>query len=335
MLLCFDSLGWLSRVDLLLFLKVLEDYAENHGKSDMKRMFPARKKFLEGLFDMGLVEDSRLFLNYNAEDYLEGYLNENYKKSELPTYATVSSSQSMIYLKVAGKHLIEGTHSFRLWIFEDLPQTCKIFDYSKSNFTIFDLRNSIERDFLRAFKGTKKTYKAITHAPNSWQYTAMQVFSDFGVQIDPEKVLTKQNYLNYKRKYGISHTKEYTKNTSQQNNEEKEILQEGSKFKTPATAPATLINTEKSVEQDSKLSSIIDDFKLHQGLRRNTKTDQALEIQKYDQLDAPKEENKTKISKKQKQKDSLMKEPKAKDKGAVEQVLGWFSRMDKELGSDN
>ena len=199
--------GWLSRVDLLLFLKVLEDYAENNGKSDMKRMFPARKKFLEGLFDMGLVEDSRLFLNYNAEDYLEGYLNENYKNSELPTYATVSSSQSMIYLKVAGKHLIEGTHSFKLWIFEDLPQTCKIFDYSKSEFTDSDLRKKVEASFLEAFKGSQKAYKAITHGHKTWQHRAIKVFSDFGVQIDPEKVLTNQSYLEYKRKYGISHTK--------------------------------------------------------------------------------------------------------------------------------
>lgn len=194
--------GWLSRIDLLLFLKVLKDYGENNGKADMKRMFPARKKFLEGLFDMGLVEDSRLFINHKAE----GYLARNYKKSELPVYANVkdSSGRSMIYLKVAGKHMIEGTHNFKLWLFEALPQNCKIFDYSKSEFTDSDLRNKLERDFLEAFQEGQKTYTSITHVPDSWQHTVIEVFSDFGIHIKPEKVLTEQDYLNYKRKYGLS-----------------------------------------------------------------------------------------------------------------------------------
>ncbi|MCL7422563.1 MAG: EH signature domain-containing protein, partial [Methylobacter sp.] len=110
--------GWLSRFDLLLFLKVLEDYGQMNGKEDMNRMFPARKKFLEGLFDLGFVEDSRLFINKNAEYYLK----RNYKINELPYYSIVADpSRSMIYLKIKGRHMIEGTHNFKLWLFEELP----------------------------------------------------------------------------------------------------------------------------------------------------------------------------------------------------------------------
>ena len=192
--------GWLSRFDLLLFLKVLEDYGEMSGKEDMNRMFPARKKFLEGLFDLGLIEDSRLFVSREAKRYLEA----NYKESELPVYANVKDpNRSIIYLKVAGKHMIEGTHNFRLWLFEDLPQDCSIFDYTRLTFRYNELSTLIEYHFNKVFNGlNKKPPVAITHNSN-WQHAAIETFKELGVRIKPEKVLTEQNYLNYKRRYGM------------------------------------------------------------------------------------------------------------------------------------
>ena len=140
--------GWLLRFDLLLFLKVLEDYSQMNGKEDMNRMFPARKKFLEGLFDLGLVEDSRLFINQNAEYYLK----KNYKKDELPYYSIVADpNRSMIYLKVKGKHMIEGTHNFKLWIYEDLPPDSQIFNLEEKYFAPKELTTKLESNFYKYF----------------------------------------------------------------------------------------------------------------------------------------------------------------------------------------
>ena len=193
--------GWLSRFDLLLFLKVLEDYGEMSGKEDMNRMFPARKKFLEGLFDLGLVEDSRLFINYNAEYYLK----RNYKESELPVYANVKDpNRSMIYLNVAGKHMIEGTHNFKFWLYEDLPSDNKINNYDQKLFTPQELTTRLEASFHQHFAGfNKKPPISISHN-GDWQHKAIDAFNSFGVRINPEKVLTEQNYLIYKRRYGLS-----------------------------------------------------------------------------------------------------------------------------------
>jgi len=193
--------GWLSRFDLLLFLKVLEDYGEMNGKEDMNRMFPARKKFLEGLFDLGLVEDSRLFINYNAEYYLK----KNYKAAELPVYANVKDpSRSMIYLKVAGKHMIEGTHNFKFWLYEDLPSDNKICNYDHKVFTPQELTTRLESSFYHHFKGlTKNPPISISHN-NDWQHKVIDAFESFGIRVNPEKVLTEQNYLIYKRRYGLS-----------------------------------------------------------------------------------------------------------------------------------
>lgn len=192
--------GWLSRFDLLLFLKVLEDYADMNGKEDMNRMFPARKKFLEGLFDLGLVEDSRLFINKNAEYYLK----KNYKKDELPYYSIVADpNRSMIYLKVKGKHMIEGTHNFKLWIYEDLPPDSQIFNLEEKYFAPKELTTKLESNFYKYFNGLSiKSPVSITHN-GDWQYKAIDAFESFGVRINPEKVLTEKMYLQYKRKVGL------------------------------------------------------------------------------------------------------------------------------------
>lgn len=192
--------GWLSRFDLLLFLKVLEDYGRVKGKEDMNRMFPARKKFLEGLFDQGLVEDSRLFINKNAEYYLK----RNYKTNELPYFSIVADpNRSMIYLKIKGRHMIEGTHNFKLWLFEDLPPDSQIFNYDERYFTPKELTTKLESSFYNYFHGlNKKNPVAISHN-GDWQHKAIDAFYDIGVRVNPAKVLTEQNYKIYKRRYGL------------------------------------------------------------------------------------------------------------------------------------
>lgn len=197
--------GWLSRVDLLLFLKVLEDYGHTHGKTDMNRMFPARKKFLEGLFDMGLVEDSRLFINHNAESYLKN----NYEESELPSYANVkdSTGRSMIYLRIAGKHVVEGTHNFKFWLHDELPADNKLHNYDQTIFTSKELTTELTN--IKTLKGLSNSHGtnanfyphfSISHN-GDWQHKVIDAFKEFGVTINPEKVLDEKNY---KRRYGVN-----------------------------------------------------------------------------------------------------------------------------------
>src|SRR5690606_913390 len=82
--------GWLSRLDLKLFLKLLEQSAKDGSVSDMERMFESRRLFMEGLVEQGLVTNSRLFLSAHAEAYLKS----NFNKDELPEYARVLSPQT-------------------------------------------------------------------------------------------------------------------------------------------------------------------------------------------------------------------------------------------------
>jgi len=147
------------------------------------------------------VEDSRLFINYNAEYYLR----KNYKESELPVYANVKDpNRSMIYLKVAGKHMIEGTHNFKFWLYEDLPSDNTLNNYDQKLFTPQELTTKLEASFYHHFVGlNKKNPVSISHN-GDWQHKAIDAFDSFGVRINPEKVLTEKNYLAYKRRYGLS-----------------------------------------------------------------------------------------------------------------------------------
>ncbi|MEN1388145.1 EH signature domain-containing protein, partial [Pseudomonas aeruginosa] len=58
--------GWLSKEDLRLFLQAVEQFGIETQNDDLQRMFPARKQFLEGLFKLKLIRNTRLLLGGRA-----------------------------------------------------------------------------------------------------------------------------------------------------------------------------------------------------------------------------------------------------------------------------
>jgi hypothetical protein len=194
--------GWLSRFDLNLFLGVLDDYGRSSGDAELQRMFPSRKKFLEGLIDQGLVSQSRLFVNNRAEHYLK----KNYDKEELPEYAKVNDSyRSMIYLQVGDLHMIEGSHSFKLWIFPKMPTDSLIFDYGRRLFWPAHLSSDIQQKYVKEFGSSAPRPASIVHTPSrfSWQNKAIDYLEDHGISLDKEKLFNTSDYKQFKRIYGI------------------------------------------------------------------------------------------------------------------------------------
>jgi hypothetical protein len=194
--------GWLSRVDLLLFLDILEEFGRSTGQDDLKRMFPARKAFLEGLHRQGLIFESRLFISNNAEKYVK----RNYQRQDLPEYAKVQDAyRSMIYLKVGDYHMIEGSHSFKLWIFKDLPADSSIFDYAVKYFTADELSYDLKRACLQAGTNYSQRPVSIIHNPHSfaWQASAISALRNLGVRLDLEKLFSATDYQAYKRRHGL------------------------------------------------------------------------------------------------------------------------------------
>lgn len=194
--------GWLSRVDLLLFLDILDDYGQTHGEEDLKRMFPARKSFLEGLYKQGLILETRLFISRNAETFIE----RNYKKEDLPAYANINSrDRSMIYLRVGGVHVIEGSHNCSLLIFKHLPQETRIFDYDAKKFTSTELNRGLKVASLSEEEGQRYKYVSIRHNPNefTWQANAIKALQRFGISMDVAQLFSPTDYRGYTRRHGL------------------------------------------------------------------------------------------------------------------------------------
>ncbi len=195
----------LSSLDLKVFLEVLEDYAENSGKDDIKRMFPARKKFLEGLFNLKLVINSRLFLGNKAV----AFLNRSYNDKSLPHYATQSDSdKAIIYLNLGRLHIIEGTHSFPLIMMDELPSSSTIMSYEHDHFAKEDLNKNLLKahDQLSMRSPGMHHQNKITHHPNlNWQHKALQAMKRYGMNVNPGEVLTKEDHQNFKNnpKYNL------------------------------------------------------------------------------------------------------------------------------------
>lgn len=194
-------MGWLSGFDLKLFLEALEEYGRSSGNSDLQRMFPARKKFLEGLMRQNLVKKSRLFVGNSADSFLRSM----YHNKNLPSYARVQDTyRCMLHLQVGNCHMIEGSHSFKMWIFSHIPEDECIFNYAKKYFTVYDLSTNILNSY--EMKNNKNiTYTNLVHVSNStnWQRQAIIFLSQNNVNIDIEDMLGISKYNYIKSRFGL------------------------------------------------------------------------------------------------------------------------------------
>ncbi|TKF13393.1 hypothetical protein FCV66_13565 [Enterovibrio norvegicus] len=191
--------SWLSKLDLKIFLDILEQYAKTKGGADMQRMYPPRKKFLEGLFDAKLVKGTRLYLSAQADQYAK----QNYEENELPSYSIVRGNQaSVISIKVGDIYLMEGSHSCKLWLYRNLSSNAVIHDYRIDQPEYYYLTQGM--DFKNRNEGFSPAI-AIVHQPAKWRWQrqAIEQLSDWGVNISPTDVIQKSELMGYLRTYGF------------------------------------------------------------------------------------------------------------------------------------
>lgn len=191
--------GWLSKLDLDLFLKAMKEYTDQSGDRELQRMFPSRKVFMEGLLKSNLVTGTRLYLAPKAEAFLK----RNYKPEHLPSYSIVKGvSKSIIHLQLGSVHMIEGSHSCKLWVYRRLHSSAVVFDYALDEVRYEMLTQGLFESMRR--KGIDDVY-AFTHRPESfkWQRECMYALREFGIKLNPKEVLTPMDYTRYKRLYGV------------------------------------------------------------------------------------------------------------------------------------
>lgn len=197
--------SWLSRFDLKLFLEVLEQSALESGNLDMKRMFPERKVFMQGLLNEGLVSDSRLFLSRTAEQYLK----TAYRKEELPEYARVSTRDtSAIYLLIDQKvHMLEGSHSRKLKLMNRLPQSLELLKPEKTQFDNETFVNRPIARYTNEFGGesAEEGFEEFSHNGHLlWQHKAINFLERHGVNVDFRSLIPSSQVRQYKERFGSS-----------------------------------------------------------------------------------------------------------------------------------
>lgn len=184
---------WLSRFDMNLFLEIVEAFSETKGGDDMERMFPKRKRFLEGLFNSGMVDEAQLFLHSRPEQYLRASLREN---DILPYFRKLTGQNSnltVFYFRMGNVHLIEGTHNFALTILDKIPDNCPAGKFDTRAVDSRSLGKGVEDSYFAQFK-TFYGLDRIIHYPSKWVGEAYKTLQRFGINIDPHSIMDPEDY---------------------------------------------------------------------------------------------------------------------------------------------
>lgn len=191
--------GWLSKLDLKLFLEALEDFSYTSSNYELRRMYPSRKSFLEGMFDAGIILNTRLYLSQDAARYLK----RNYDPKHLPNFSLVRDGEkSIIYVQMNNAHMIEGSHSCYLWLYKHLDSSVCVFNYDIDRPTYAQLTSGIHNQMARLSSGA---VAKITHSPKgySWQRKALTSLRELGIKLTPKDVLSTEDYSDFKQSYGV------------------------------------------------------------------------------------------------------------------------------------
>lgn len=191
--------NWLSREDLRLFLRAVEEYGKDTRNTDLQRMFPARQVFLEGLYDQGVIRASRLMLGADAESTIRRLLGKDLSTSfvRLENMA----DKAVIYLDCGDFHIVEGSHSFKIWTYLERPSP-SLTSYDVQRLSHSDLTKRIPKEYQAAHPGLE--HSAVTHTAKSlWQRHVFEFLAANGVEVDIEQMLTRDGYRRYLDEYGL------------------------------------------------------------------------------------------------------------------------------------
>ncbi len=191
--------GWLSKLDLKLFLEALEDYSKSSRDDDMIRMFPSRKHFLEGMHKAGTIVHTKLYLSKKADRYIR----KNYKPEHVPDYSIVEDGdRSIIYAELTSGHMIEGSHNCQIWFYNNLHETAPVLQFGRQSERYRNLTIGLSE---RMYEYGCEAYDHFPHSPAnySWQRRSLEVLKGMGVKIRASDVLSENDYSKYKRLYGV------------------------------------------------------------------------------------------------------------------------------------
>ena len=185
--------SWLSRLDLKLFLQIFYEMSQAENLEDMERMYPPRKRFLEGLAQSKKIKNSRLILSKKAVSYMRSNYPDEFNKLSYLNLKGGNAGLSLIYLQIDDYHLFEGTHNAKVRGFREMPLT-GFLNYSRKTIQYSELTRADGGFEVAHYKSRKKF----------WQADVLRELGEHGITINPELVLSRGDYLIYRRHYTSS-----------------------------------------------------------------------------------------------------------------------------------
>lgn len=191
--------AWLSKEDLRVFLQAVEQYGIESQNDELKRMFPSRKIFLEGLFKLKLIRNTRLLLGSRASQSVKRILGKDVTTSFAKMDGSMND-KAVIYLDCGDFHIVEGSHSFKIWVYLATPSD-SLRSYEKNTFSHFDLINAIPADYRKLYP--RLPYEGFVHTPGTWQRRVLAFLASNGVGLDIEQLFSPEDYKRELMVFGL------------------------------------------------------------------------------------------------------------------------------------
>lgn len=192
-------IGWLSEMDLGLFLRLLQEFADREGNDSMRRMYPARERLLRGLFRRGVVRCATLYLGRRLKEYVE----RHHVGRRKPHFIVISDSASLdlavIHLDMGTAHLVDGTHNFALTVFDRIPRKSVLRAYpyqvERDNLGL-GLLKLYHEEFGEKSRGIMRK----THgAGGTWRHDALDMLRRLGINVQEADIISEDDMRIYRK----------------------------------------------------------------------------------------------------------------------------------------
>ncbi|WP_167043532.1 EH signature domain-containing protein [Salinibacterium sp. ZJ454] len=192
---------WLSAEDLRLFLQAVEQFGYEGNVSDLQRLFPPRKQFLWGLYESGLVRETRLILGENALGSIRRTIGKPLKTDVAAFEGNNSADTAIIFLDCGEFQIVEGSHYFKMWCYVGDPDETLI-DRQRRRFNRSDLIHSLPARHAQSSPLGFRGHEGFAHQ-GFWQHKPIQFLTERGIRLNIEALLTPRDYIEYKSRFGL------------------------------------------------------------------------------------------------------------------------------------
>ncbi|MCW4386321.1 EH signature domain-containing protein [Salinibacterium sp. SYSU T00001] len=193
------AVRWLSAQDLKLFLLAVEAFGVEGDIDALNRLFPSRKRFLQGLYDSGFVRETRLILGDEARDFVRQRVGKELRASLSILEGPNSSETAIIYMDCGTFHIVEGSHNFKIWTYLGEPDDAFV-NRARMRFSRRDLITTIPQRHRERFGWNSVQDKA---HQGFWQRDPIYFLAANNIPLPLEAVLDRADYDALKYKFGL------------------------------------------------------------------------------------------------------------------------------------